>query len=101
MVCKPQADERQVSDEEFGESLEGEVIFQAQAAFYEELVTFFQGLRRGDLAKALTAQLRMITLAVAKVEGVLDGLDLEAELAKTLGKLSTSSPEPSDSSPES
>jgi hypothetical protein len=98
-LVKPQADAAGVSDQEFAAALGGDVVLSAQTAFYEELVDFFRKLGRGDLAKAVDAQRRMIDLAVARIETRLDKLDLEAAVESTLGEPSTSSPPSSESTP--
>jgi hypothetical protein len=98
-LVKPQADAAGVSDQEFAAALGGDVVLAAQTAFYEELVDFFRKLGRGDLAKAVDAQRRMIDLAVARIETRIDKLDLEAAVESTLGEPSTSSPPSSESTP--
>jgi hypothetical protein len=98
-LVKPQADAAGVSDEQFAAALGGDAVLAAQTAFYEELVDFFRKLGRGDLAKAVDAQRRMIDLAVARIETRLDKLDLEAAIETTLGEPSTSSPPSSESTP--
>lgn len=98
-LVKPQADANDVTDEQFAAALGGETILAAQTALYEELVGFFRGLGRSDLAKAVDAQRRMIDLAVRKIETRIDKLDLEAAIETTLGESSTNSPESSASIP--
>lgn len=98
-LVKPQADANGVTDEQFAAALGGETILAAQTALYEELVGFFRGLGRSDLAKAVDAQRRMIDLAVRKIETRIDKLDLEAAIETTLGESSTNSPESSASTP--
>jgi len=98
-LVKPQADAAGVSDQEFAAALGGDVVLAAQTAFYGELVDFFRKLGRGDLAKAVDAQRRMIDLAVARIETRIDRLDLEAAVESTLGEPSTSSPPSSESTP--
>ena len=98
-LVKPQADAAGVTDAQFGAALGGEVILAAQTAFYEELVDFFRKLGRSDLAKAVSAQRRMIDLAVQRIETRIDRLDLEAVIDKTLGEPSTSLPPSSASIP--
>ena len=98
-LVKPQADAAGVSDEQFAAALGGDVVLAAQTAFYGELVDFFRKLGRGDLAKAVDAQRRMIDLAVARIETRIDKLDLEAAVETTLGEPSTSSPPSSESTP--
>ena len=91
-LVKPQADAAGVADEQFGAALGGDAILAAQTALYEELVGFFRGLGRTDLAKAVDAQRRMIDLAVRRIETRIDRLDLEAAVESTLGESSTNSP---------
>jgi len=98
-LVKPQADAAGVSDQEFAAALGGDVVLAAQTAFYEELVDFFRKLGRGDLAKAVDAQRRMIDLTVARIKTRIDRLDLEAAVESTLGEPSTSSPQSSESTP--
>ena len=100
-LIKPQADQQGVSDEQFGQSLGGAAVLAAQQAFYEELIDFFRQRSRPDRARAVEAQMKMIALAVAKIETHLDQLDIEAELDATFGSLSGSSPASSASSPAS
>src|SRR4051812_34712221 len=50
VVCKPQADEARITDEQFGEALDGETVEAAQIAFLEELADFFPGRRQALLA---------------------------------------------------
>jgi len=98
-LVKPQADAAGVTDEQFGAALGGEAILAAQTALYEELVHFFRGLGRTDLAKAVEAQRRMIDLAVSRIETRIDRLDLEAAIETTLGDSSTSWPASAASTP--
>jgi len=96
-LIKPQADAAGISDQEFAAALGGDVVLAMQTAFYEELVDFFRKLGRGDLAKAVDAQRRMIDLAVARIETRINRLDLEAAVESTLGEPSTNSPQSSES----
>ena len=91
-LVKSQADTAGVTDEQFGAALGGDAILAAQTAFYEELVHFFRGLGRSDLAKAVEAQRRMIELAVVRIGARIENLDLEAMIATPLGESSTNSP---------
>ena len=55
-VCKPQADERGVSDEEFGRSMAGDAIESATVALLEDIVGFCPSPRdRAALGRVLTA----------------------------------------------
>jgi len=99
-LAKPQADAAGVTDEQFGAALGGEAILAAQTALYEELVHFFRGLGRNDLAKAVEAQRRMIDLAVARIETRIDKLDIEAAIDTTLGESFMNSPASVASTPD-
>lgn len=57
-VCKPEADEKQISDEDFGRAMAGDAIDNATTALLEELVDFFPKGKREVLARAL-AKLKM------------------------------------------
>lgn len=55
-VCKPQADERDVSDEEFGRAMAGDAIESATVALLEDIVGFCPSPRdRAALGRVLTA----------------------------------------------
>lgn len=49
-VCKPQADEAGVSDEQFGELLVGDAIERAAEALVQGIIAFFPSARRPALA---------------------------------------------------
>lgn len=99
VMIKPQADSLGVNDEQFGESLGGEGIAQACTAFYGELQSFFQSASRTDLAKIVEKQVKIIKLSMSRVEAEVDRLDIEKKVNETIGKLSTSLQEESESTP--
>ena len=98
VLIQPEADERGVSDEQFGSSLGGESIMDAQDAFYEELILFFHGLRRGDLVTALKKQKTLIQKAIQEVDLKIQKIDLDELVQKAFasGKPSTNLPELSE-----
>jgi len=71
-LCKPQADQLGVSDEDFGRAMAGDAIEQATSAMLEELVDFFPSRRRALLTKAVgkfrTLQETVISAAEARLE---------------------------------
>ena len=71
-LVKPQADQQGVTDEQFGAALGGEAILAAQTALYEELVHFFRGLGRNDLAKAVKINPISVRHHIGRLEA--DGL---------------------------
>lgn len=101
-LCKPEADAKGVSDEEFGRAMAGDAIDGATVALMEELVDFFPRERRRLLAKAL-AKLRMLeSKAVDVAMQKLESPALEREMDEALARLTDSSgslPESSASIP--
>ena len=95
-VCKPQADDRDVTDEEFGRSMAGDAIEHATSALLEELVSFCPSPRdRKNLGRVLEATNRVMDKARDLVEQKLDSGELEriAEQAlETAGDSSGSAP---------
>jgi hypothetical protein len=102
-VCKPQADQRSVSDEDFGRAMAGDAIEQATEALLEELVGFCPSPRdRANLGRVLKATRDVMDKARDIVEARLDSGELEkaAERAlQTLGSSSGSAPASSGSIP--
>ena len=98
-LVKPEADQRNVSDEEFGRAMAGDAIEQATTALLEELVDFFPQPRRGVLKKAL-AKLRTVEqTAVAIAEQRLDSPEMDRKLQAILSASSLNWPESSASTP--
>lgn len=74
-ACKPQADERQVTDETFGASMAGDAIEHATAALLEELVDFCPSPRdRANLGRVLRATRDVMDKARDVVERRIDEL---------------------------
>jgi len=83
-ACKPQADERSVSDEQFGCAMSGDVIDEAYKALIEDLVAFSPSPRdRKNLGRVVeatrTAKEKARDLIDAKIDsGVLEQIIDEA-----------------------
>ena len=109
-LCKPEADTRSVSDEDFGRAMAGDAIEAATTAVLEELVGFCPSPRdRANLGRVLQATNRVLDKARDLTEKRIETLTSESELDKlvnrmvpeplTSGSSSTSAPEPSASTP--
>lgn len=107
-VVKPQADAYNLTDEEFGESLQGLTVRAARAAFWGALTDFFQSLGRDAHAKVVKLYLAAQEKCMEANGEILDkSLEktlekMETELATALERLgvtSTSVPESSESIP--
>jgi len=102
-VCKPQADERSVTDEDFGRAMAGDAIEHATGALLEELVSFCPSPRdRANLGRVLKATREVMDRARDIVEARLDSGELEEaaeEALRTLGTSSGSAPASPASNP--
>ncbi len=94
VICKPEADQRSVSDEDFGRSMAGDAIDHATTSLLEELVDFFPKSRRALLTKALGKFRQLETKAIQLVDKQLDDPKLEE---KVLGQLQQRLSEPMNS----
>jgi hypothetical protein len=102
-ICKPEADAKIISDEEFGRAMAGDAIDLGTQALLEELCDFFPQGRRKLLRKALEKLKRLETLALAAAETRLDDPALEKRLLQELSDTTASAgslAEPSASTPE-
>jgi len=95
VVCKPEADAQNVSDEDFGRAMAGDAVDHATTALLEELVDFFPQARRRLLAKALSKLKTLEARAMDVADKKLDSPELEAELEAILAKIDEE-PEPSE-----
>ncbi len=94
VICKPEADQRSITDEDFGRSMAGDAIDHATTSLLEELVDFFPKSRRALLTKALGKFRQLETKAIQLVDKQLDDPNLEE---KVLGQLQQKLSEPMSS----
>lgn len=89
-LCLPQAEQRNVSDADFGRAMAGDAIDHASTAVLEELIDFFPNRQRQILRKALTkvqeVEARGADLAVKH----LDSPELATMIESTLKELGDS-----------
>lgn len=91
-ACKPQADERGVSDEEFGRAMAGDAIEHATAALLEELVSFCPSPRdRKNLGRVLEATNRVMDKARDLIEERLESDQLDRIVQQALASAVESS----------
>ena len=102
-VCKPEADARNVTDEDFGRAMAGDAIEHATKALLEELVGFSPSPRdRANLQRILETTWRVMDKARDVVEARLATVDAESLVAQALatsGSSSGAAPASSASSP--
>ncbi|MCL4743261.1 MAG: hypothetical protein KJZ54_13785 [Phycisphaerales bacterium] len=101
-ICKPLADERNVTDEDFGRSMAGDVIERATEALLEELVSFCPSPRdRANLGRVLKATRDVMDKARDIVEAKLDSGELEKAAEQALEQAQTGPGNSSGSAPAS
>lgn len=83
-ICKPEAETKEISDEEFGRAMAGDAIDNATTALLEELVDFFPSGKRQVLAKALAKLKTFQTKAVETASKRLDDPNLDQQLEALL-----------------
>jgi hypothetical protein len=85
-VCKPEADAKAVSDEDFGRAMAGDAIDLATTALLEELVDFFPLARRRLLRKALEKLRKLESMALSAAETRLDSPELDRRMQALLAQ---------------
>jgi hypothetical protein len=104
VICKPQAVERGVTDEQFGEAMGGDTIENATSAFMEGLTAFFHGPRRMLLGKMKEKTDQLEKLGVSEIAKRLDGDELDNQIRKIanmpIGLSSTLPPLPESTTPD-
>jgi len=84
VLCKPECDGRNVSDEDFGAALGGDVIGAATDALLAEIVNFFHGSKRQTLAKALAMTNKLRARRDTLVMERMDSPQMEKQLDELL-----------------
>ncbi len=102
-VCKPEADAKGVSDEDFGRAMAGDAIEHATKALLEDLVGFSPSPRdRANLQRVLATTWNVMDRARDLVEKRLESGELEKVVEQALataGSSSGAAPESSASTP--
>ena len=83
-LVKPEADAKNVSDQDFGRAMAGDVLDAASTALLEELVDFFPSGKRRLLSQALAKLQKLEALAIDVTRRKLDSDDLERQLLTEL-----------------
>lgn len=90
-ICKPDADAQNISDEDFGRAMGGDVIERATTALLEELIDFFPEAKRLVLRKLMNAGEKVKNRMEKALKLELDNPQLESELERHLKKYIDSS----------
>nr|DAG83190.1 MAG TPA: hypothetical protein [Caudoviricetes sp.] len=86
-VCKPDCDQKNVSDEDFGAAMAGDAIDHATAALLDEIVDFFPEAKRLAFKKILSATRRFEEIAKKRLETMLQDGKFEEKLVSELEQL--------------
>jgi len=96
-VCKPQADERGLTVEQFDDAMGGDVVQDASNAFFEALIDFFPAPRRGLLKQIMEKIKALEALAIEAAGAKLNSGEFEKAVTDLLaGPLSIATPESSE-----
>ena len=90
-LIQPEAEAKQVSDEDFGRALGGDVLDHATTALLEELVDFFPSGRRQVFRKALEKLKQLEGIALETATRRLESSELEQQMAAALKSIPGSS----------
>lgn len=91
-VCKPEADEKGINDEEFGRAMAGDAIEHATKALLEELVGFSPSPRdRANLQRVLETIWRVMDRARDLIETRLESGELDRVVEQALATARVSS----------
>lgn len=93
LSCKKSADALGVSDEKFGELLDGDTLEQAVNALWEAIASFSPPPQRAALRKIWSKTQELVTAEMNIVNAQIDGMTLES--LSTLSKPAGNSPESS------
>lgn len=103
-VCKPEADAKNITDEQFGQAMAGDAIEHATKALLEELVGFSPSPRdRATLQRVLTTTYQVLDRARDAIDAKLESGELERIVSTALeraGSLSGSAPASAGSTPD-
>ena len=91
-VCRPECEQKGVSDEDFGAAMAGDAVEQATDALLDEIVDFFPAAKRKAFQRILSASRRFGEAARRRLEATLADGRLEDALVSELERLTGLSP---------
>jgi len=92
VLCQPEAQVKNVTDEDFGRALGGDVLDHATTALLEELVDFFPSGKRSVFRKALDKLKKLEGLALQVANHKLESDELEQKMMAVLNGEPESTP---------
>ena len=101
-VCRPECEQKGVTDENFGAAMAGDAIEQATSALLDEVIDFFPEAKRLAFRKILSASRRFEEMARKRLVAVMADSSFEEKVVSELERLtglSPNAPESSESTP--
>lgn len=86
-VCKPECDQKNISDEEFGSAMAGDAVEHATSALLDEVIDFFPEAKRLAFKKILSASRRFAQTAKSRLTELMADSALEDKLVSELERL--------------
>jgi len=83
-LLENQFETHKVTVSDVRQAFDGKTLLNAQKAFYEELVDFFQGRGRSDRAKAVITQQQLIDAAVKAATSQIDVINVDEMVQQAL-----------------
>lgn len=84
VICCKQAEERKISDEDFGAALSGDALEAAATAFMEAMADFFPPSQRTVLHNALAKHKKLEQAAVKRATEILDSNLIDEEISRRI-----------------
>ena len=91
-VCRPECEQKGVSDEDFGAAMAGDAVEQATDALLDEVIDFFPAAKRAAFQRILSASRRFGEAARQRMEAMLADGKFEERLVSELERLTGLSP---------
>lgn len=86
VLCKPQADDRNISDEKFGEAMAGDAIEAATDALIGELIDFFPEAKRAVFQMAVNKTKKTQSMAIQRATEWIQSGELDRQIEDELNK---------------
>jgi len=99
VLCRPEADAKGVSDEDFGRAMVGDVLDAASAALMKELLDFFPRAQRARALAKMVRKMNEQKAEIAEAAAALKPLAEAEATEKTPGDSSGNSPASAASTP--
>lgn len=90
-LCQPEAEQRGITDEQFGEAMGGQALFDGQQALMEELADFFHQSDRTEKATVVRQARAMVKATVKAATEKAASIDVEKIATQEVGKRFTES----------